>query len=290
MRRAQSLLAVLSLTGLLGGCVAVAIPIMAGGLIAKKQSNRSHAPKPPKLAKLAKPARQHHDRPVVRGRIRPVAPKLVRTLDAPEAQAAAPRIPAPVPLAVEPGSYGSFSSYAFERSRPGAAGEVRRSVVYDPDSPLAQPRMHECGNLGPAVLIDLDPGSARFDPAGSGPMSSYRAEPGLPEALDSLRLAGVTVLWASDLPVDQAEALYAKLRETRLDPAGTDRLLLQARPDDAKQARRQAAAKSYCIVAMAGDRRGDFDELYDYLRDPAAAAALEPNIGTGWFLVPLPIH
>ena len=37
---------------------------------------------------------------------------------------------------------------------------------------------------------------------------------------------------------------------------------------------------------MAGDERGDFDELFDYLRDPRLATAYDAQLGSGWFLVP----
>jgi len=40
------------------------------------------------------------------------------------------------------------------------------------------------------------------------------------------------------------------------------------------------------VVAIAGDERGDFDELFDYLRDPGSAVGLYPMMGEGWFLVP----
>ena len=40
---------------------------------------------------------------------------------------------------------------------------------------------------------------------------------------------------------------------------------------------------------MAGDDRADFDELYDYLRDPDGAITLEKMFGNGWFLTPPPL-
>jgi hypothetical protein len=53
---------------------------------------------------------------------------------------------------------------------------------------------------------------------------------------------------------------------------------------------RQQASEDVCIVAIAGDERSDFDELYDYLRDPNGAPALEEMIGSGWFIVPPPLE
>ena len=45
------------------------------------------------------------------------------------------------------------------------------------------------------------------------------------------------------------------------------------------------------VLAIAGDRKADFDEVFDYLRNPdgPVAIALEQFIGAGWFLAPPPI-
>ena len=45
------------------------------------------------------------------------------------------------------------------------------------------------------------------------------------------------------------------------------------------------------VPAIAGDRKADFDEVFDYLRNPdgPVAIALEQFIGAGWFLAPPPI-
>ena len=52
---------------------------------------------------------------------------------------------------------------------------------------------------------------------------------------------------------------------------------------------REQLAQLSCLIAIAGDTRSDFDELYDYLLDPNDAAPLEPIIGEGWFLIPTPL-
>ena len=74
-----------------------------------------------------------------------------------------------------------------------------------------------------------------------------------------------------------------------LDPAGRDELALLRYPDDRKQTRRADFAKEFCLVAIAGDDRGDFDELYQYIKDRDAAAPLDALIGNGWFLIPQPL-
>ena len=97
--------------------------------------------------------------------------------------------------------------------------------------------------------------------------------------------------WSASLPVAGAERVYTILQATGLDPQRTDRLLLLKPGQDRKQQRREAAARDWCIVAIAGDRRADFDEAFDYLRDPQGpvAQALESHFGAGWFLAPPPI-
>ncbi|MBO0750424.1 MAG: hypothetical protein J2O44_08355, partial [Porphyrobacter sp.] len=98
--------------------------------------------------------------------------------------------------------------------------------------------------------------------------------------------AGVVVLWISRLPAARAADVARALRTSGLDPQGQDQLLLIRNGDDRKQVLRQDAEKDVCIVAIAGDERGDFDELFDYLRNPEGAAGLYPLMGHGWFLVP----
>jgi predicted secreted acid phosphatase len=144
-----------------------------------------------------------------------------------------------------------------------------------------------CDKQPPAVLIDLDPDKGTFDlddpPA---------AAPGLSEQLAALRAAGIVVLWQASLPAAQSERLYSTLAATGLDLDRTDRLLLLRKTGERKQARRQAAARDWCILAIAGDSKGDFEEAFLYLRDPngAIAQALGSNLGDGWFLTPQPIH
>ena len=65
-------------------------------------------------------------------------------------------------------------------------------------------------------------------------------------------------------------------------------MLLIRNDEDRKQTLRQEANLDVCVIAIAGDRRGDFDELFDYLRNPASALGFEGMIGTGWFITPVP--
>ena len=180
-------------------------------------------------------------------------------------------------------SSGYPSLAAFAISHANAPQTDSALDVIDPTAPLSAPHRAQCGGLAPAVMIDLDPGLSVFDPA------SPAASPGLSEALSALRAAGITVLWTSALPIEKAEIVHAALARTQLDPMRTDRLLLLNGAGDRKQARRNSAARNWCVIAMAGDRRGDFDEAFDYLRDPEAVIPADSLFGDGWFLAPAPM-
>ena len=81
----------------------------------------------------------------------------------------------------------------------------------------------------------------------------------------------------------------AALVRSGLDMSRSDRLLLIGAPSDRKQSLRDAVAGTSCLVAIAGDTRSDFHELFDYLLNPGDANALQPMIGNGWFIIPTPL-
>ena len=73
-------------------------------------------------------------------------------------------------------------------------------------------------------------------------------------------------------------------RVAGLDPTGMDTLVLMSDIGERKQTRRDAIANTLCPIAILGDERADFDELYLYLKNPDSAIALDASIGRGWFL------
>jgi hypothetical protein len=293
------LLAALALLLALTGCAAAAIPVLAGGMIARQQ------------------ARDEGDGPRLQPSARPEvylpaesAPPRMRAPDeeaesavtpAPRPTAASPELPpvsqpaaaeptAATTLAAEPtdAPVGRFSAYTVtEANRLLGPGAARQSVLIDPDSLIAGPKPLPCKTQPLAVAIDLDPGSGLFD-LNDPPAPA----PGLAEALAQIRAAGVTIFWTSALPVSDANRLYTVLRAVGLDLDGTDRVLLGRKRSETKQQRRLAAARDWCFVALAGDRLGDFEEAIDYLRDPDGPTmrAMDPLRGSGWFVTPNPIN
>lgn len=261
---------------LLSGCVAAVMPVVAGGLAVRSRIDGKPDEKPkgdrrrPSLTKSGEPPES---------RLPGAGASLQLT-----GLAALPR-----PDEASGGAGGSFPAFIHFALTAAQAkpGQPFRSALIDPMTLASQPTRANCGSQPPAVLIDLDPGKAAFDlddpPA---------VAPGLAEQLVTLRAAGLTILWQASLPADTSERLHITLAAVGLDPDVTDRLLLIRRAGERKQDRRQDAARDWCILAMAGDSKGDFDEAFDYLRDPNGilAAALSANLGDGWFLTPQPVH
>ena len=190
------------------------------------------------------------------------------------------------PLGSKASPYAGFAAHALKQSARLEAGEGVESVVLIPRVDVFKPQTMECEGKPLAVAIDLD------DTTGGDWTKAetlYRQN-GLIEVLASLRAAEISVIWLSDQPVAASEKISAILNEAGFSQSESDDFLFLDRGgDDRKQVRRWDAARNYCIVAMAGDDRADFDELYDYLRDPDGAITLENMFDNGWFLTPPPL-
>ncbi|QZH74020.1 MAG: hypothetical protein JY451_09655 [Erythrobacter sp.] len=141
-----------------------------------------------------------------------------------------------------------------------------------------------CEEAIPALLVDLDPGAESMPLDGN-----LSPDPELVTVLDDLRRQGLTIAWITDREPQDAGTIRARLLEAGLDPTGRDPLFVQRYPGELKQARRRALLETHCLLAIAGDDRRDFDDLYLYLRDPAAALPLEAMLDDRWFLIPNPL-
>lgn len=180
-------------------------------------------------------------------------------------------------------AYADLYAFANKAGTAPPVGTVRRSAMLA-DSGMLNATTAECSIHPAAVLIDLDPADTLLIP-GDDP----HADPALAERLAELRSKDITIGWISGNTADRAGDIRRALVSSGLDPDGHDPLVLLRYPDDRKQTRRTDFAKEYCVVAIAGDERADFDELYQYLKDPSAALSLEPLVGKGWFLIPQPL-
>ena len=261
---------------LLQGCVAAAIPVVAGGALA----GRSTIAKP--KAQVVAPAPIQAPSP---------APTSVADqIDQPEvriAETAAPAIAQPAD--VEPGlmapirargGFDDFLEYTFTHAAPPAPGELQQSALLRDPAALDGERI-ACGMEDAAVIIDLDPADGVFAPA-----RATSGLPGMADMLANLRANGVKIAWISGLSAIEAGAVRSALERSMLDPKGDDTLLLMRYGDDRKQTRRNEFAAEHCVLAIAGDAPTDFDELYEFIIDPANATALEALYGDGWFITP----
>lgn len=179
--------------------------------------------------------------------------------------------------------YRALAAYVSAQGALPLAGQQRMSAMLANPGTLA-PVTRECSIHPPALLVDIDPARGTFAPS-----PEPTGDPALAATLSELRDQGLAILWLSGVSADRAGAIRSALRASGLDPAGRDPIAVLRYPDERKQTRREDLAKEYCIVAVAGDERADFDELYGYLRNPQAAGPLDGLLGNGWFLIPQPI-
>ncbi len=268
----------------LAGCIAAAIPAIAGSAVAgsrvmEEDKSQAPAPAPTPASAAAAPLLT----PV------PAAPMPTTGIIAPAPQPTSPAasVSPPPPFSNQTGSltpeqvsFARFVRYVEASARVAARGATLPSALLaDPVALDGKRRSCATGDQLVAV-IDLDPAGAVFAP----PASPAKA-PGIAIGLAALRAAGVEIAWFSDLATDKSGALRSALEQAGLDPRGQDIISLRRDGGEGKQARKENLAGIACVVAIAGDERPDFDERVKYLRNPEAGAGLEPLIGDGWFLI-----
>lgn len=272
----------------LSGCVAIAIPVVAAGMMGKSEVDRRKAEKQMVAggAKMLGSTTMETKTPTSDN----VYSGQGGAIDDADAEMAVDteylsRFFKPI-QDVPSNPYNEFTNYALDKASKFEAGEGVTSVILVPRVDIIKPRMMACSGLPLAVVIDLDD-SENNDWSKSEIL--YRQN-GLAESLQQLRDAEIRIIWISNTSSVASDRISTLLNEAGLAAAGVnDFLFLDRGGSDRKQERRWEAARNYCVVAAAGDKRGDFDELYDYLREPDAAITLERMFGRGWFLTPAPL-
>jgi len=259
--------AALLLLPLLSGCVAVPL-VAAAGMIAKGQRSRAEVMAALPAANAAALAALPDEAPGAAG----ASVQLTGLTE----------LPPPSGGIAVAGPWSEFAAYALARARVLNEGGSADSALLAPGAGLAfETRVQPCDAREPAVIVDLDPGDALFAPGATGP-----AAPSAAAAVGELRAAGIVVLWVSQVSANEVAGVADALKATGLDPSGRDPILLVRHAEDRKQVLREEAGRAVCVVAIAGDERGDFDELFRYLRDPTDATYFDTLLGSGWFLVP----
>lgn len=274
-RRAVLLLAAIA-SGLgLSGCVALAVPAVAGAAVGKRFVN-------------ARSNRDDRSDRADRQAVTLLPPGSVM----PPPIAALPPVEAPPPAAMTVGAgsaeaaAGSVQAWR-ELIRHVAVKAMTRpadSVVLAAGSTLADPQFAPCGYRPLAAVFDIDDTVLR----------GGQAVPGAATALSALRTMGVTVVFNTNRPAARAAATEAALSAAGLGPATHGTTLFLA-GDDAmgakRDGRRARIAARYCVIAQGGDQLGDFSDLFDAGLTPAARreatllAPLSAKWGAGWFIL-----
>ena len=196
--------------------------------------------------------------------------------------AAAPQGLAFAPAAVLPRTGAYADLLVFTNRAIGEREEAQSALLADPT--MLQPERAPCEEDLPAVLIDLDPGEGVMALDGEAMPSGE-----LLGTLEEFRRQGIAIAWMTDREPTDASRIRNILLETGLDPTARDPLFVQRFPGETKQARRRALLETHCLIAIAGDDRRDFDDVYTYVLDQSSTAPLEPMIGAGWFLISTPL-
>lgn len=282
----------------LSGCVAAAIPALAGSALVGtridgdepgEQTRAASAPAPEVPATAARPAANpvvivasSGTAPSVPAPVAPPPPMpvaAVAPVAAPVTAASAVSTPSGAP---RPEQFGFSQFVRYGRGvaavSAGATGPLS-AMLADPIALDGQRKRCAAGQQ-PVAVIDLDPAGGLF-----APPADPERNPGPALGLAVLREAGVKIAWLSDLPVAEIGSVRTALEIAGLDLRGEDIVSLRRDPEDRKQARKESLAATSCIIAIAGDAKPDFDERFQYLRNPEAGAALETAIGDGWFLI-----
>jgi len=272
VRRSAVLLLAAIASGLgLSGCVALAVPAVAGAAMGKRFVD-SRSGRDERLTVTALPPGSTMPTPTAAAAQTEATPVAVTT-GAGSAEAAA----------------GSVQAWR-ELIRHVAAKVVTRpadSVVLAPGATLADPQFAPCGDRPLAAVFDIDDTVLR----------DGQVVPGAASALAALRAMGVAIVFNADRPAARAAATEAALDAAGLGPAAHGTTLFLS-GDDAtgakKDGRRARIAARYCVIAQGGDQLGDFSDLFDAGLTPAARrsatllAPLSAKWGAGWFILGSP--
>lgn len=316
-------------TPALGGCVA-AIPAGAAAIMARNEvvgdrGERTPRASTPALASSAAGIEQGRriDANEVPGTAGAVGPS-----PTPGAAAPAPgSVPASMQYLYGSGesaaasvqAYRSLNNYLVARWSDRSVGHMVNSVLIEPGSSLATPRFAPCGDKPLAVVLDIDETvllNLGYEANDAALGLSYDAErwqrweatgvdkvsavPGVVEAVSTARKAGIVVVYNSNRTAATAQQTADALDRLGLGPVvHRDTLWLQgdAPGGSSKDARRQAIAAKYCVVALVGDQLGDFSDLFNTpglsvaaRRALADSAPISQMWGLGWFMLPNPVY
>lgn len=327
MTRLRAAIALALLPVMAGGCVAAAIPMAAGGLIARdklrdreaKARERGEAQQDDRAPGELKTEAARAAMAAATGQ--PAEAPKAGMLPAPNSSLPTPGGP-PVPGMLPPpsgaprgtGEAAAYSLQAYqglwshlaaqaERRR---RGEPLQSVVLVPDTTLDAPRYASCEGKPLAVVFDLDESAEKAaDPdapwrrwKGDG-TDAVAATPGAVEGVDAARREGITVIFTTRRSPESAPGvtgLLDRLGFGRFEPGRTLILRGEAEASKGDEQVRQVIAAGYCVVALVGDSLNDFSSQFEAVNEAgrrktaATETMVAPLWGAGWFILPNPVR
>ncbi|MFL9842207.1 acid phosphatase [Sphingomonas sp. ST-64] len=322
MTRAGAIAALTAASLLTGGCAAAAIPVLAGGMIARGKSDGGD--KPAEAAQQAVPRQSAQKAPEARAEDPPLATERAQAMmrsaeeggvvpvegmtapggvTAPEV-ADAPAAGAGEAAALSLQAYQTLWTHVAAQVAVRKAGGTPRSVVLAAGARLDAPRYVDCGTKSLAILFDLDENAEGSDPEarwrrwnGDG-TDLVVAVPGAVEGVEAVRREGVQAIFTSARARSGAAGVSALIARLGLGDtvAGKTLFLRGGEPPISGDQMRRTIAASYCVIAIVGDSLGEFSDAFDAAGDAARrpTAATEtmvaPLWGAGWFLLPNPVR
>ena len=321
MNRLRAAVALTLLPVASGGCVAAAIPVAVGGLMAKDQlGGKDKERKAEKAGEQRVPGQLKTAE--ARAAMGTVTGEVVTTPQAgvlPPPNGAVPALtgqPLNAPAATRAGT-GEAAAYSLqayqalwnhltaqaERRR---RGEALQSVVLMPGTTLDAPRYAGCEGKPLAVVFDLDESADKAaDPdapwrrwKGDG-TDAVTATPGAVEGIDAARREGIAVIFTTRRAPESAPGvtgLLDRLGFGRFEPGRTLILAGDAEAAKGDEQVRQVIAAGYCVVALVGDSLNDFSKLFEAAEDAtkrqtaATETMVAPLWGAGWFILPNPVR
>ena len=293
--RLRAALVLASASLLSHGCVAAAIPLVAGGAIVRSD----HQTKPPKrdakarAAKAAEPVRLAVATEAAETASAGVIPTNLTALPPPGAGEDAAMV-----LQAYQGLWAYLSTQVAKRKR----GEPLRSVVLEEGATLDAPRYVPCGAKPLAVIFDLDENPAKSaDP--DGPWRRWHGDerdaiiavPGAVEGVEAAQREGIAAIFTSARSPDSATGVVAALERLGFGAVEPGRTLYLRGGASAEGARRTIAA-SHCVIALVGDSLDDFSSLLPKLGEARIQSMavtdtmVAPLWGAGWFLLANPVR
>jgi len=149
------------------------------------------------------------------------------------------------------------------------------SVILKPYYNSEGTKLYQCGDQPLSMVIDID----------STSQSNQRSDLQFNEMLNQTRAAGISIIWLSN-QYDIQIKVTSKLQNS-IFFKDSDQISFVKK--GSKQLLRQSLSETHCIIAIIGDDKSDFDELFNYLRNPDQYIALNRFFEKGWFLRDLKI-